>query len=182
MYHIAFMYHIVLMYHVVQCIYASYCGHVDRKKPPPPRGFLFTMFRALFPHQEPWVRGPPSKHLVQILWGGSSSSGFLMREHSKQEPPPGGFFRSMCTRAYSHTMHLCIILYIHMRMYVWYRAYLHTIWYINHIAYEYLHLCIILYIHMHVYTYNAFMYHIVYTYAHLYIILCIFIYNTYIHI
>ena len=53
----------------------------------PPRGvFLFTMF----PHQEPCVRGPPSKNLVQILRGGSSYTRFLMREHSKQETPPGG--------------------------------------------------------------------------------------------
>jgi len=40
---------------------------------PPP--FQFTMF----PHQEPGGRGPPSKHLVQMLRGGSSSSGFLIR-------------------------------------------------------------------------------------------------------
>jgi len=37
----------------------------------------------MFPNQEPGGRGPPSKHLVQILRGGSSSSGFLIREHSK---------------------------------------------------------------------------------------------------
>jgi len=48
------------------------------KEPPPPRGgFLFTMF----PHQEPCVRGPPSKNRVQILRGGSSYTRFLMREH-----------------------------------------------------------------------------------------------------
>ena len=46
---------------------------------PPQGGFLFTMF----PHQEPCVRGPPSKNLVQILRGGSSYTRFLMREHSK---------------------------------------------------------------------------------------------------
>ena len=45
---------------------------------PPQGGFLFTMF----PHQEPWVRGPPSKHLVQIFRGRSSYSQILMREHS----------------------------------------------------------------------------------------------------
>jgi len=40
-------------------------------KEPPPRGkvlnlpgFLFTMF----PHQEPCVRGPPSKDFYQVLW------------------------------------------------------------------------------------------------------------------
>ena len=53
---------------------------VDRKNPPPPQGgFLFTMFLG----QEHGVRGPPSKHLYQLLRGGSSSSGFLIREHSK---------------------------------------------------------------------------------------------------
>ena len=60
--------------------------HIDRKKPPPGGGFLFTMF----PHQEPCVRGPPSKNLAQILRGGSSYTRFLMREHSKEEIPPGG--------------------------------------------------------------------------------------------
>ena len=34
----------------------------------PRGGFVFTMF----PDQEPCVRGPPSKNLVQILRGGSS--------------------------------------------------------------------------------------------------------------
>ena len=54
--------------------------HVDRRENPPPRGvFLFTMF----PNQDPRGRRPPSKHLVQILRGGSSSSRFLIREHSK---------------------------------------------------------------------------------------------------
>jgi len=53
----------------------------------------------MFPRQEPWVRGPPLKHLVQIFRGGSSYSRYLkkklMREHSKyhrKKPPfPGGF-------------------------------------------------------------------------------------------
>jgi len=52
---------------------------IERKPPPRREGFLFTMF----PHQEPWVRGPPnsflpSKHLVQILRGGSSYSRFFL--------------------------------------------------------------------------------------------------------
>ena len=51
----------------------------SKGNPPHRGGFLFTMF----PHQEPWVRGSPSKNLVQILRGGSSYSRFLMREHSK---------------------------------------------------------------------------------------------------
>ena len=49
------------------------------RNPPPGGGFLFTMF----PHQEPCVRGPPSKDLYQVLRGGSSYTRFLMREHSK---------------------------------------------------------------------------------------------------
>jgi len=58
------------------------------RTPPPGGRFLFTMF----PHQEPRVRGPPSKHLeapqilrggFEVLRGGSSYSRFLMREHSK---------------------------------------------------------------------------------------------------
>jgi len=44
--------------------------------PPTWAGFLFTMF----PHQEPCVRGPPSKNLVQIHRGGSFHTRFLMRE------------------------------------------------------------------------------------------------------
>ena len=49
------------------------------RNPPPWGGFLFSMF----PHQEPRVRGPPSKH--QVLRGGPSYSRFLMREHCKYE-------------------------------------------------------------------------------------------------
>ena len=49
------------------------------RTPPSRGGILFTMFH----HQEPCVRGPPSKNLVQILRGGSSYTWFLMREHSK---------------------------------------------------------------------------------------------------
>jgi len=56
------------------------------RNPPPRGGFLFIMF----PDQEPCVRGPPSKNLVQILRGGSSYTRLLMREHSKKETPPGG--------------------------------------------------------------------------------------------
>jgi len=45
------------------------CETFWSKETPPPRGgFVFTMF----PDQEPCVRGPPSKNLVQILRGGSS--------------------------------------------------------------------------------------------------------------
>ena len=53
--------------------------YFDRTNPPPRGGFLISMF----PHQELWVRGPPSKNLYQVLRGGSSYSRFLMREHSK---------------------------------------------------------------------------------------------------
>ena len=48
------------------------------RNPPPRGGFLFTMF----PHQEPCVRGPPSKDLYQVLRGGFSYTRFLLREHS----------------------------------------------------------------------------------------------------
>jgi len=51
---------------------------IDRN-PPPREVFLFTVF----PHKEPWDRGPPSKNLYQVLRGGSSYSRFLMRKHSK---------------------------------------------------------------------------------------------------
>jgi len=60
--------------------YLLYMNDILIERNPPPRGgFLFTML----PHQEPWLRGPPSKYLVQILRGGSSYSRFLMREHIK---------------------------------------------------------------------------------------------------
>ena len=61
------------------------------RTPPPRGGLLLTMF----PHQEPCVRGPPSKHLVQILRGGSSYSRFLMREHSKWQVLSGRFLSIM---------------------------------------------------------------------------------------
>ena len=44
----------------------------------------------MFPHQEPCVRGPPSKDLYQMLRGGSSYTRLLMREHSKYKNPPRG--------------------------------------------------------------------------------------------
>ena len=50
-----------------------------KRNPPPRGGFLF----AMFPHQEPCVRGPPSKDLYQVLGGGSSYTRFFVREHSK---------------------------------------------------------------------------------------------------
>ena len=56
---------------------------------PSPR-WWFLSTTTMFPDQEPRGRRLPSKHLVQILRGGSSSSGFVIREHSKSEPPPGG--------------------------------------------------------------------------------------------
>ena len=62
---------------------------------PPRGGFLFTMF----PHQEPCVRGPPSKDLYQVLRRGSFYTRLLMREHVNRNPSRGrGFFRSICTR------------------------------------------------------------------------------------
>ena len=67
-----------LYLHVISTRFLCDTNLIERT-PPPGGGFLFTMF----PHQKPWVRGPPSKHLVQILRGRSSYSRFLMREHSK---------------------------------------------------------------------------------------------------
>ena len=67
----------ILTSHSIQYINTGPHKLIERK-PPPRGGFVFTMF----PHQEPCARGPPSKHLVQILRGGSSSSGFLIREHN----------------------------------------------------------------------------------------------------
>jgi len=40
-----------------------YCTYLIEKNPSPRGDFLFTMF----PHQEPCVRGPPSKDLYQVL-------------------------------------------------------------------------------------------------------------------
>jgi len=64
------------------------CYKVDRKNPPPWRGFLFTMF----PDQERGGIGPPLKNHPQnvsilgvVLHLGSSSSRFLIRENSKYE-------------------------------------------------------------------------------------------------
>jgi len=51
----------------------------SNETPPLRGGFLFTMF----PHQNPWVRGSPSKNLYKVLRDGSSYSRFLMKEHSK---------------------------------------------------------------------------------------------------
>jgi len=52
----------------------------------------------MFPHQEPCVRGPPSKDLYQVLRGESSYTRLLMKEPSKvvkirayhKNPPRGG--------------------------------------------------------------------------------------------
>jgi len=85
------------------------CIYILIERNPPLRGgFLFTMF----PHQEPCVRGPPSKHLVQILRGGSSYTRFLMREHSKEEAPPGGgvsFDQYVYTYIYIYTVRLSVL-------------------------------------------------------------------------
>jgi len=50
---------------VFHCKYKYQIKLIERN-PPPRGGFLFTMF----PHQEPCVRGPPSKDLYQVLRGG----------------------------------------------------------------------------------------------------------------
>ena len=59
------------------------------RKPPPPGGFPIYYVPSSrtvcqrTPPEEPCVRGPLPKILVQILLGGSSYTRFLMREHSK---------------------------------------------------------------------------------------------------
>jgi len=63
--------------HWRECILFYYT--LIERTSPPRGGFLSTMF----PHQAPGGRGPPSKHLVQILRRGSFSSGFLIREDGK---------------------------------------------------------------------------------------------------
>jgi len=66
----------------VAAIVTASCAVSNRefieRTPPPRGGFVFPMF----PHQEPCVRGPPSKNLVQILRRGSSYTRLLIREHS----------------------------------------------------------------------------------------------------
>ena len=49
------------------------------RNPPPRGGFLFT----IFPHQEPCVRGPPSKDFFNVLrgWGGSFDQFLRRRAH-----------------------------------------------------------------------------------------------------
>jgi len=68
-----------LLSHLLRSPWHFFCTKFDRQKPPTREGFQFTML----PHQEPCVRGPPSKDLYQVLGGGSSYTRFLMREHSK---------------------------------------------------------------------------------------------------
>jgi len=68
--------HCFLLKYVCECLSLTLWS---KETPPPRGGFLFPMFN----HQEPCVRKPPSKNLVQILRGGSSYTRFLVREHSK---------------------------------------------------------------------------------------------------
>ena len=97
----------IFIYVFGMCLYICVCiftlaNTLIERNPPPRGGFLFTMF----PHQEPCVRGPPSKDLYQGLRGGSSYTRFLMREHNKQEPPPGGgvsFDLCVCTYVYTYS-------------------------------------------------------------------------------
>jgi len=89
--------HICILCTSLYSVYTTYRHPVTliERNPPPRGGFLFTMF----PHQEPWVRGPPSKDLYQVLRG----------------PPPGGvgFFRSTCIYIMyiitSYTRKMCIV-------------------------------------------------------------------------
>jgi len=81
------------------CKTSRACQVIERT-PPTRGGFPFTMF----PHQVPWVRGLPAKHLVQFFRGGSSYSRFLILTHGSwwgsycivnRKPPRGGGFLSI---------------------------------------------------------------------------------------
>ena len=66
--------------------------HFDWKNPPTPGGFPITMF----PYQELWVRGPPSKSLYQVLRGGSSCHVSWWGQILNRKPPlEGGGFPSI---------------------------------------------------------------------------------------
>jgi len=58
----------------------------SKEHPPPRGGFLFT----LFPHQEPWVRGPPFKHLVQFFEGSPLTHGSWWGNIVNRKPPRRG--------------------------------------------------------------------------------------------
>ena len=53
--------------------------YIDRKKPPPPGGFLIYNV----PESRTRRQRTPLKKFYKVLPGGSSSSGFLIREYSK---------------------------------------------------------------------------------------------------
>ena len=101
----------------------------SKETPLPRGGFLFTIFS----HQEPWVRGPPSKNLYQVLRRGSSYSGFLMRDHNKYETPRGGgvaFAQIIHAYIYPWNMHSCIHICVHThthtRIYMYIYTNMHT--------------------------------------------------------
>jgi len=71
---------------------------------PPRGGFLFTMFL----HQEPCVRGPPSKNLLQILQGGSSSHGSRWGNIVNSNPPRGGGFLSIIVQNSTRGRESCV--------------------------------------------------------------------------
>jgi len=64
---------------------------VIERNPPLWGGFLFTMF----PHQEPCVRGPPSKDLYQVIEGGPLTHGSWCGNVVNRKPPQGGGFLSI---------------------------------------------------------------------------------------
>jgi len=56
------------------------------KDPPPGGGFLFTMF----PHQEPWVRGPPRRTCTKCFEGAPLTHGSWWGNIINRQPPWGG--------------------------------------------------------------------------------------------
>jgi len=118
--------------------------HIDRKKPPPPGGFPIYYVSSSRTVSE----RTPSKHLVQILRGGSSYSRFLMREHSKWETPPGGgcsFDQYVCTFLYMWGWIDILYIYLLILVYIYI--------YMNRYAYTYIYACIYTYIHIFMYMY-----------------------------
>jgi len=153
------------------------------RTPPPGGGFLFTMF----PHPEPWVRGPPRRIWYKFFEGGPLTHGSWWGNIVNRKPPPGGggFFRSIYTYTnYIHklpeirarpvllrslsascvfahfklsNLRSCIQTYIYI--------YIHT--YIQALDYD--NIYIYTYIHIHIYTYiQALDYSNIYIYTYMY--------------
>jgi len=87
---------------------------LTERNTPPRGGFLSTML----PHQEPCVRGPPSKNLVQILPGGPLTHGSWSGKIVNRKPPRGGGFLSINMRGNRTRPHQYKPCHIHGKAYV----------------------------------------------------------------